>query len=42
MTSTAPGFLGTGGARGRRQAVERIRRLVALAESGRFPEEPGA
>jgi Zn-dependent protease with chaperone function len=37
-----PGFLGPGGARGRRQAVERIRRLVALAESGRFPEEPGA
>ena len=37
-----PGFLGAGGARGRRQAVERIRRLVALAESGRFPEEPGA
>lgn len=37
-----PGLLGPGGARGRRQAVERIRRLVALAESGRFPEEPGA
>jgi Zn-dependent protease with chaperone function len=37
-----PGFLGTGGRRGRRQAVERIRRLVTLAESGRFPEEPGA
>ncbi len=33
-------FLGVGGRRGRRQAVERIRRLVALAESGRFPEEP--
>ncbi len=41
-TSAVPGFLGTGGARGRRQAVERIRRLVVLAESGRFPEEPGA
>jgi Zn-dependent protease with chaperone function len=37
-----PGFLGASGPRGRRQAIERIRRLVALAESGRFPEEPGA
>jgi Zn-dependent protease with chaperone function len=37
-----PAFLGAGGPRGRRQALERIRRLVALAESGRFPEEPGA
>jgi len=37
-----PGLLGVGGRRGRRQAVERIRRLVALAESGRFPEESGA
>jgi Zn-dependent protease with chaperone function len=37
-----PGLLGPGGRRGRRQAVERIRRLVTLAESGRFPEEPGA
>jgi Zn-dependent protease with chaperone function len=36
------GLLGPGGRRGRRQALERIRRLVALAESGRFPEEPGA
>lgn len=36
------GLLGVGGRRGRRQAVERIRRLVALAESGRYPEEPGA
>ncbi len=36
------GLLGTGGPRGRRQAIERIRRLAALAESGRFPEEPGA
>jgi Zn-dependent protease with chaperone function len=36
-----PGFLGTRGRRGQQQAVERIRRLVALAESGRFPEEPG-
>ncbi|HYA71059.1 MAG TPA: M48 family metalloprotease [Thermoplasmata archaeon] len=36
-----PGLLGVGGRRGRRQAVERIRRLVALAESGRFPEESG-
>jgi Zn-dependent protease with chaperone function len=39
---TMPGLLGPGGRRGQRQAVERIRRLVALAESGRFPEEPGA
>lgn len=38
----AGGLLGPGGRRGRHQAVERIRRLVALAESGRFPEEPGA
>jgi len=38
----AAGLLGAGGRRGRRQAMERIRRLVALAESGRFPEEPGA
>jgi Zn-dependent protease with chaperone function len=37
-----PGLLGPGGRRGRRQALERIRRLVSLAESGRFPEEPGA
>jgi Zn-dependent protease with chaperone function len=35
------GLLGVGGRRGRRQTVERIRRLVALAESGRFPEESG-
>ncbi|MGA8302812.1 MAG: M48 family metalloprotease [Thermoplasmata archaeon] len=35
-------LLGPGGRRGRRQAMDRIRRLVALAESGRFPEEPGA
>jgi Zn-dependent protease with chaperone function len=41
-TPASAGFLGPGGRRGRRQAVERIRRLVALAESGRFPEEPGA
>jgi Zn-dependent protease with chaperone function len=38
---SVPGLLGLGGRRGRRQAVERIRRLVALAESGRFPEEIG-
>lgn len=37
-----PGLLGVGGRRGRRQTVERIRRLVALAESGRFPEETSA
>lgn len=35
-------LLGVAGRRGRRETVERIRRLVALAESGRFPEEPGA
>ena len=35
-------LLGIGGRRGRRQAFERIRRLVELAESGQFPEEPGA
>jgi Zn-dependent protease with chaperone function len=35
------GLLGPGGTRGRRQATERIRRLIDLAESGRFPEEPG-
>jgi Zn-dependent protease with chaperone function len=40
--SPLAGFLGAGGRRGRRQALERIRRLVALADSGRFPEEPGA
>jgi len=39
--STLPGLLGVGGARGRRQAMERIRRLIVLAESGRFPEESG-
>ena len=38
----APRLLGTGGRRGRRETVERIRRLVALAESGEYPEEPGA
>ncbi|MCI4365323.1 MAG: M48 family metalloprotease [Thermoplasmata archaeon] len=37
----AAGLLGVGGRRGQRQATERIRRLVRLAESGRFPEEPG-
>jgi Zn-dependent protease with chaperone function len=36
------GLLGPGGTTGRRQALERIRRLVALAESGRFEEEGGA
>jgi Zn-dependent protease with chaperone function len=35
-------LLGTGGRRGRARALERIHRLVALAESGRYPEEPGA
>ena len=37
-----PGLLGVGGRRGRRETLERIRRLVALAESGGFPEDPGA
>jgi Zn-dependent protease with chaperone function len=37
-----PGLLGVGGRRGRRETAERIRRLVQLAESGRFPEELGA
>lgn len=36
------GLLGPGGRAGRRQAFERIRRLVALAESGDFEEEGGA
>ena len=36
-----PGLLGVGGRRGHRQAMERIRRLIALAESGRFPEDVG-
>jgi Zn-dependent protease with chaperone function len=35
-------LLGVGGRRGQRQAAERIRRLVRLAETGRYPEEPGA
>lgn len=36
-------FLGASGARGRREALERIRRLIALADSGAFdpPEGPG-
>jgi Zn-dependent protease with chaperone function len=38
----ASGFLGVGGRRGRRQAEVRIRRLIDLADSGRYPEEPGA
>jgi Zn-dependent protease with chaperone function len=33
------GFLGSNGGRAQRETVERIRRLVALSESGRFPEE---
>ncbi len=36
-----PGLLGTHGRRGQRQTAERIRRLVALAESGEFPEDVG-
>jgi Zn-dependent protease with chaperone function len=42
VRAALPGLLGPGGRRGQRQAMERIRRLVALSESGRFPEEPGA
>jgi Zn-dependent protease with chaperone function len=38
----ASSLLGVGGVRGRRDAIERIRRLVTLAESGRFPEDGGA
>jgi Zn-dependent protease with chaperone function len=34
------GLLGPAGSRGRQQVAERIQRLIALAESGRFPEEP--
>ena len=37
-----PGLLGVAGRRGRRETLERIRRLVALAESGGFSEDPGA
>ncbi len=36
------GLLGPGGHAGHRQALERIRRLMAIAESGRFEEEDGA
>ncbi len=39
---TLAGLLGTGGKRGRVETMKRIRRLVALAESGRYPEDPGA
>ncbi len=39
---TTSSLLGVGGVRGRRIATERIRRLVTLAESGRFPEDGGA
>lgn len=35
-------FLGVGGRRGLHQADQRIHRLIALAESGRYPEELGA
>jgi Zn-dependent protease with chaperone function len=35
-------LLGTAGRRGRHETLNRIRRLVALAESGRYPEETGA
>jgi len=38
----ASALMGLGGRRGQRQAAERIRRLVRLSETGRYPEEPGA
>jgi len=41
-TGAGAALLGPGGLAGRRQALERIRRLVALAESGGFEEEAGA
>ncbi len=40
--SVLPRLLGVRGRRGRRETLERIRRLVALAESGVFPEDRGA
>jgi Zn-dependent protease with chaperone function len=40
--SGAVGFLGSLGDRSRSETLERIRRLVALADSGAFPEEPRA
>jgi len=39
---TVTAFLGARGARGRREAVERIRRLVLLADSPEFREDRGA
>jgi Zn-dependent protease with chaperone function len=39
-TRPFPGFLGTAGRHGRSEAYERIRRLVALAESGAFEGGP--
>ncbi|MGA8663739.1 MAG: M48 family metalloprotease [Thermoplasmata archaeon] len=39
---SASAFLGVGGRRGQRQAAARIRRLMEWAESGQYPEEPGA
>ena len=40
--SVLPSLMGVSGRRGRRETLERIRRLVALAESGGFPEDRGA
>jgi Zn-dependent protease with chaperone function len=40
--SGAAGFLGATGQSGRRAALDRIQRLVALAESGKFPEPASA
>lgn len=42
MPLGAMAFVGPGGARGRAQLVERIRRLVAMHESGEYAEERGA
>jgi len=41
-SSSGSAFLGVGGRRGQRQAEARIRRLMEWAESGQYPEEPGA
>ncbi|MCI4321231.1 MAG: hypothetical protein L3K05_02860, partial [Thermoplasmata archaeon] len=43
VSAPVPGstFLGGAGQRAHREALERIRRLVAMAESGRFREGEG-
>ena len=40
--SVLPSLMGVSGRRGRRETLERIRRLVPLAERGGFPEDRGA